>query len=37
MWRKLARAALIAVAVAGSARAEVNEVRMSKQFGLPYI
>src|ERR1700692_4673237 len=37
MWRKLALAALIAPAVAGSAHAEVNEVRMSKQFGLPYL
>src|SRR6266851_4330819 len=35
MWRTLALAALIAVA--GSAQAEVNEVRMSKQFGLPYL
>src|SRR3979411_2740988 len=37
MWRKLAAAALIAAAVAGSAQAEVNKVRMSKQFGLPYL
>jgi NitT/TauT family transport system substrate-binding protein len=37
MWRKLALAALIAAAVAGSAQAEVNKVRMSKQFGLPYL
>ena len=37
MWRKLAFAALIAAAVAGSAQAEVNKVRMSKQFGLPYL
>src|SRR5450755_5075829 len=37
IWRKLALAASIAVAVAGSAQAEVNEVRMSKQFGLPYL
>src|SRR5260370_19198675 len=37
MWRPLALAALIATAVAGSAQAEVNEVRMSKQFGLPYL
>src|SRR5258708_13425434 len=37
MWRKLAGAALIAGAVAGSAQAEVNKVRMSKQFGLPYL
>ena len=35
MWRTLALAALIVTAVAGGARAEVNEVRMSKQFGLP--
>src|SRR3984893_10366711 len=34
IWRKLALAALVA---AGSAEAEVNEVRMSKQFGLPYL
>ena len=34
IWRKLALAALVA---AGSAQAEVNEVRMSKQFGLPYL
>src|SRR3977135_3262081 len=37
MWRKLAAAARIAAAVAGSAQAEVNKVRMSKQFGLPYL
>src|SRR6202171_5861747 len=37
MWRTLALAALIAAAVAGNAQAEVNEVRMSKQFGLPYL
>src|SRR3984893_8921409 len=37
MWRKLALAALIAAAVAGSAQAEVDKVRMSKQFGLSYL
>ena len=37
MWRKLALAALIAAAVAGSAQAEVDKVRISKQFGLPYL
>jgi len=37
MWRKLAIGALIAAAISGAAQAEVNEVRMSKQFGLPYL
>ena len=37
MWRKLAAAALVAVAIGGAAQAEVTEVRMSKQFGLPYL
>jgi NitT/TauT family transport system substrate-binding protein len=37
MWKKLAAGALIAVAIASGAHAEVNEVRMSKQFGLPYL
>src|SRR6202163_507422 len=37
IWRNLVLAALIAAAVAGTAQAEVNEVRMSKQFGLPYL
>src|SRR6202048_1652999 len=37
MWRKLGAAALIAAAVAGSAQADVNKVRMSKQCGLPYL
>ena len=37
MWRKLAVDALIAAAISGAAQAEVNEVRMSKQFGLPYL
>src|SRR6202166_1441246 len=37
IWRNLVLAALIAAAVAGNAQAEVNEVRMSKQFGLPYL
>jgi NitT/TauT family transport system substrate-binding protein len=35
--RKLALAALIAAALTGSAEAEVNKVRMSMQFGLPYL
>jgi len=37
MWRKLAAAALCSIAFAVVAHAEVNEVRMSKQFGLPYL
>src|ERR1700688_5127072 len=37
MWRELAATVLIATAIAGSAHAEVTEVRMSKQFGLPYL
>ena len=37
MWRKLAAAALCSIAFGGAAHAEVNEVRMSKQFGLPYL
>jgi NitT/TauT family transport system substrate-binding protein len=37
MWKKFAAGALIAAAMAGSAHAEVAEVRMSKQFGLPYL
>jgi len=37
MWKKLAAAALIAASIGGGAQAEVNEVRMSKQFGLPYL
>ena len=37
MWRKLAAGAIIAAIVCGAAHAEVNEVRMSKQFGLPYL
>ncbi len=37
MWRKFAAAALIAAAFASCAHAEVTEVRMSKQFGLPYL
>ena len=37
MWKKLATGALIAAAIGGAAHAEVNEVRMSKQFGLPYL
>src|SRR5450432_1689709 len=37
MWKKFASAALIAVAARCGAQAEVNEVRMSKQFGLPYL
>lgn len=42
MWRRFAVAALMAAAFAGftqipGANAEVTEVRMSKQFGLPYL
>ena len=37
MWRKLAAAGLCAVALGASARAEVNVVNMSRQFGLPYL
>ena len=37
MWRKLAAAALYAAALGGAAQAEVSEVHMSKQFGLPYL
>jgi NitT/TauT family transport system substrate-binding protein len=37
MWKKLGAAALIAGTIAGAAHAEVTEVRMSKQFGLPYL
>src|SRR5271169_613753 len=37
MWRKLAATALIVAAISGGAQAEVNEVHMSKQFGLPYL
>jgi sulfonate transport system substrate-binding protein len=37
MWRKLAATALIVAAISGCAKAEVNEVHMSKQFGLPYL
>ncbi|HEY4140451.1 MAG TPA: ABC transporter substrate-binding protein [Pseudolabrys sp.] len=37
MWKKFATGALIAAAIAASAHAEVAEVRMSKQFGLPYL
>jgi NitT/TauT family transport system substrate-binding protein len=37
MWRELGAAALIATTIAGSAHAEVTEVRMSMQFGLPYL
>src|SRR5471032_2458832 len=41
MWKKFAGGALIAAAIAGgtsfSAFAEVTEVHMSKQFGLPYL
>src|SRR3974390_30860 len=35
MWRKLAAAALCSVIFTAGAQAEVNLVRMSKQFGLP--
>jgi NitT/TauT family transport system substrate-binding protein len=37
MWKKLAAAALCAAALGGAAHAEVSEVHMSKQFGLPYL
>ena len=37
MWRTLAATALCSVAFAAAAQAEVTEVRMSKQFGLPYL
>ncbi len=37
MWRKFAIAAALAGAIASAAHAEVKEVRMSKQFGLPYL
>jgi NitT/TauT family transport system substrate-binding protein len=37
MWRKLVAAALCTIAFGAAAHAEVNEVRMSKQFGLPYL
>jgi NitT/TauT family transport system substrate-binding protein len=37
MWRKLAATALMTVTLAGGAQAEVSKVRMSKQFGLPYL
>jgi NitT/TauT family transport system substrate-binding protein len=37
MRRRLAAAALIAAAFAGSAQAEVSKVRISRQFGLPYL
>ncbi len=37
MWRKLVAAALCTIALGAAAHAEVNEVRMSKQFGLPYL
>ncbi len=37
MWRKLATAALCAIAFGGAAQAEVSVVNMSKQFGLPYL
>ena len=38
MWRKLAAAAaLCSIAFGAAAHAEVSEVRMSKQFGLPYL
>jgi NitT/TauT family transport system substrate-binding protein len=37
MWRRLAAAALIAAAFVGSSQAEVSKVRISRQFGLPYL
>jgi NitT/TauT family transport system substrate-binding protein len=37
MWKKLAATALCTLAFGAAAQAEVAEVRMSKQFGLPYL
>lgn len=37
MWRKLAAAVLCAATIASAAHAEVKEVRLSKQYGLPYL
>jgi len=37
MWRKFALTALFAASFAGGAQAEVDKVRMSMQFGLPYL
>ena len=37
MWKKFAAAVLCSVAFATAVQAEVTEVRMSKQFGLPYL
>jgi NitT/TauT family transport system substrate-binding protein len=37
MWRKFATAAVLAAAIGSAAHAEVKEVRLSKQFGLPYL
>src|ERR1700681_4954121 len=37
MWRRLAATALCIGVVGAAAQGEVNEVRMAKQFGLPYL
>ena len=37
MWRKLVATGLCVAALGVAAHAEVAEVRMSKQFGLPYL
>ena len=37
MWRKLTAVAACALMLGGIAHAEVKEVRLSKQFGLPYL
>src|SRR3984957_11146320 len=37
MWREFGAAALIATTIAAGPHAEVTEVRMSMQFGLPYL
>jgi NitT/TauT family transport system substrate-binding protein len=36
-WRTFSAATLLALAIAGGAQAEVTQVNMSKQFGLPYL
>ena len=37
MWRKLAIAALMMAALTAGAQAEVNKVRLSRQFGFGYL
>ncbi len=37
MWRKLAAAVLMTAALIGGAQAEVNKVRLSRQFGFGYL